>query len=128
MRHHQARLGQPFVPIQNQIEIQRSRGPWGRPPAPILTLDFQQPVEQRPRRQARVADDDPIQVAGLIADADRSGVEPGGATEVGKQAGQSVDREGEMRFAIAEIAPECDRDRGARRYCPVQRAPMTMPL
>ena len=116
MRHHQARLGQPFVPIQNQIEIQRPRGPGRRPPPPILALDFQQPVQQRSRRQAGVADDDPIQVAGLIADADRSGVEPGGATEVGKQAGQPVDREGEMRFAIAEIAPEGDRDRGARRY------------
>ena len=128
MRHHQARLGQPFVPIQNQIEIQRSRGPGGRPLTPLLALDFQQPVQQGSRRQAGVADDDPIQVARLIADADRSGVEPGGATEVGKQAGQSVDRQGEMRFTIAEIAPECDRDRGARRYCPVQRAPMTMPL
>ena len=128
MRHHQARLGQPFVAIQNQIEVQCSRGPGRRPPAPILALDLQQPVQQRSRRQAGVADDDPIQVARLIADADRRGVEPGGATEVGKQAGQPVDREGEMRFAIAEIAPEGDRDRGARRYCPVQRAPMTMPL
>lgn len=116
MRHHQARLGQPFVPIQNHIEIQRPRGPGRRPPPPILALDFQQPVQQRSRRQAGVADDDPIQVAGLIADSDRSGVEPGGATKVGKQTGQSVDRKGEMRFAIAEITPEGDRDRGARRY------------
>jgi len=116
MRHHQARLGQPFVPIQNQIEIQRSRGPGRRAPPPILTLDLQQPVQQRSRRQAGVADHDPIQVAGLIADADRSSVEPAGATKVGKQAGQSVDRKGEMCFAIAEIAPEGDRNRGARRY------------
>ena len=41
---------------------------------------------------------------------------------------EPADREGEMGFAIAEIAPERDRDRGSRRYCPVQRAPMTMPL
>ena len=128
MRHFQARLGQPLVPIENQIEIQCPGGARRRPPPPILTLDLQQHVQQRSRRQAGVADDDPIQVARLIADVDRGGVEPGGAAEVDKQAGQSVDRKGEMGFAIAEIAPEGDRDRGPRRYCPVQRAPMTMPL
>ena len=128
MRHHQARLGQPFVAIQNQIEVQCSRGPGRRPPAPILALDLQQPVEQCSRRQTRVADDDAIQVARLVANADRCGVEPTGSSEIGEVRAETADREGEMGLAIAEIAPERDRDRGRRRYCPVQRAPMTMPL
>ena len=128
MRHLQARLGQPLVPIQNQVEIQCPGGARRRPLSPILALDRQQPVQQCSRRQTRVADDDAIQVARLVANADRCGVEPTGSAEIGEVRAETADREGEMGFAIAEIAPERDRDRGRRRYCPVQRAPMTMPL
>jgi len=77
MRHHQARFGQLLAPIQNQVEVQRSGSTGRRPLAASLSLDRQQPVQQRACREGGVPHHDTIQVARLIGNAYRSRVEPG---------------------------------------------------
>lgn len=127
MRHDQAGFDPALTPIQNQVEIQRPGSPGRRPLTAALPFNLQQPVQQRPRRQARVTDDDAIQVAWLIADANRRRVEPGGLTEIGENRSQAANGKSEVSFAITEVAAQGDRDRSLRGYCPVQRAPMTTP-
>ena len=127
MRHDQAGLRPPLTSIQNQVEVQRPGGSGRRPLPPAFPLNLQQSIQQRARRQAGLADDDAVQVSGLLADADGRRVEPGGLTEIGESRRQAADGKGEVSFAVTEVAPQGDRDRGLR-YWPVQRAPMTTPV
>ena len=125
MRHHQSGFRQALVAVENQIEIERSRRAGGGAHAAVLPFDCQQPIQQWPRRQVRLADDHAVQVARLRADADRRGIERRGLAEVREKGGELTDGKCEVGLAIAEIAAERDGDRG-RDYS-TQRAPMTAP-
>jgi hypothetical protein len=131
MRHHEAGFIPPLSPIQDQVKIECPGRPRRRPFAPVFALNLQQPFEQLTGRQPRVANHDPVQKARLLTHANGGGVVPTRVTEVVENAGQAADGEGEVGFAIAEVAAQGDRDanacRGLRGYCPVQRAPMTTP-
>jgi hypothetical protein len=70
----------------------------------VLPLNRQQGVQEGSRGQFRVADDDTVQVTGLLADANGRGVIPGGLTKIAENGGQPADRKGEVSFAIAEVA------------------------
>ena len=74
MRHDQSRFRHPLTPVQNQIEIERSRRAGGGTDAAVLPLDVEQPIEHRPRRQACLSDHHAVQISRLRADADGSGI------------------------------------------------------
>ncbi len=125
MRHHEAGFGDPFTAVKNQIQIQRSWGAWHRAISAVFSLDVQERVEQRPGAEGRLTHHDSVQKARLIAHAYWRGLDPRGVTEIGENRCQPADAERQVAFAIAQIAPQRDRNRG-RRYS-TQRVPITIP-
>src|SRR5437016_5848253 len=69
MRDAKARLVDPLVPVQQEVEVERPRAA-GKPlaAAPELALDAQEQLQERARRQGRLHRSRAVEEAGLIND------------------------------------------------------------
>jgi len=111
MRNQQSWFLNFFVSKQDQIEIER---PWRHRPRTCSAggrFNRKEPVEQLPCRQFGLPHHDTVQVARLRGGhAHRLGVVPARLPKIGDEAWQGREPEGEIGFAIAEVAAEGDGD------------------
>jgi hypothetical protein len=110
VRHPQSGLVDDRSAIQHQVEVERPRSSVERTIAAALRLERQQDSEQLLSREVREARRGPVQEDGLLADADRIGINEGGNTELGEEGTEVIDSEREMRGSIPQVAAKGDRD------------------
>src|SRR5574338_600485 len=111
MRHHQARLVDDRLAMQQQVEIHGTRRQVPGPRAPTFMLDRQQGVEQRARRQGGVHRDHCVDVVRVVVGhAHRRGVvERGARCDLrGGQGGDALERQLEGLRGVAEVRTEGD--------------------
>jgi DUF4097 and DUF4098 domain-containing protein YvlB len=130
--HHQPRLVDHRIPIENQIEIERAgciRAGRPQPIAAPLLFDAEQDIEQLARRQQRSANRRGVEEQRLwTADAERRGLDVARHFELANHSLQAGDRMVEMPHSIPEVAAECDGNERVRRtFYSSQRLGSTSP-
>jgi len=111
VRDGEARFVDDPVAIEDEIEIERAGRAPRRPRAAACSLEIQEQIQQRPRREGRVPHHRRVQVAGLRAlDIDRRGLVKGRGAKVGEMRRELANRPVEVGPPVAQIAAERDRD------------------
>ena len=114
MRHREAVQLQHRVTVQNQIEIDRPRGPGVGALASEIAFDGQQGVEGVPRRERRETDGGGVQEAGLRGiEADGVGLVKRRDAQIGEELRDPRGGRAQVALAIAKVATKADGD--ARR-------------
>ena len=121
MRYGEIRRVDDVVSVKNQIEIERPRrariGAFAAEPL----LDAEQHGKQIVRRQRGLSNRRGVEKRRLIADADRCRVIEAGRSNLLDEGMERVERRTQVAVAIAEIAPEGDRDAGNGLLLPACR-------
>ena len=126
MRHDEIRRFDDVVAVQNQIQVEGPRRTRVGPLAAKSLLDVEQRDEQISRGQASSPPPPPRSESRLFADADRRRVVKARRPQRVDEGAQRFERGAQIAVAIAEIAPECDGDRGNGLYS-CQRVGRTAP-
>ena len=108
MGNFEARLVHDFVPVHEQIEVDRPRPPAGSVAnAPELTLDAEERVQELARGQARLESHCAVQELGLVDVPDRSSLAQCGDLEDlhARLGREKVHRSQQRHLARAEVGP-----------------------
>src|SRR5215218_1158979 len=114
MRHGQPRLADDRISVKDEVEVERAWRTLERALASSVVLDRQERMQELAWTQSRRASRRAVQEYRLRADAHRVGVDESGNTDVLDERTQAFEREPEVGSAIAQVAPEGNRD-GDRR-------------
>ena len=106
------------VIVQDQIQIERTRGTRKRSLAAQSLLDVEQSDEQIVGRQRRLPCGGGVEEDGLVADPDGSGVVKTRDAKRLDEWAQRIERGAQIGFAIADVATKRDRDPDDRLLLP----------
>ena len=106
------------VVVQDQIQIERTRGTRKRSLAAQSLLDVEQSDEQIVGRQRRLPYCGGVEEDGLVADADGSGVVKTRDAKRLDEWAQRIERGAQIGFAMPDVAAKRDRDPDDRLLLP----------
>ncbi len=111
MRDLQPRFVDDDIAQENQVEVDRSRGTSIRTRSTKLQFDSLQLVQQRTRIQGRRAHGSGIQEERFLFESVPlgNGLDDCGHGQIGEEARETIDGDGEVGAAIAEVAAKGDR-------------------
>ena len=118
MRHDEISRIDDVVVVQDQIQIERTRGTWKRSLAAQSLLDVEQSDEQIVRRERRLPYCRRVEEGCLLADADGSRVVKTRDAKRLDEWAQRIERGAQIGFAMADVAAKRDRDPDDRLLLP----------